>query len=43
MGSGYYEHQLIKPNSIELRDYQTNLANEAKDEKFINCLAYGTW
>ena len=27
MGSDYFEHKLIKPNSIELRDYQTNIVN----------------
>ena len=35
MGSGYYEHKLIKPDSIELRDYQTNLANDAKNENSL--------
>ena len=35
MESGYYEHKLIKPNSIELRDYQVNLANEAKNENSL--------
>ena len=35
MGSGFYEHKLIKPNSIELRDYQVNLANDAKNENSV--------
>jgi len=29
------EHEFIVPNSVEIRDYQINLANQAKDE---NCL-----
>ena len=41
MGSGYYEHKLIKPNSIELRDYQTNLANDAKNENSLVVLPTG--
>ena len=35
MGSDFFEHKLIKPNSIELRDYQTNLSDDAKNEKSI--------
>ena len=31
----FIEHKLIKPNSIETRDYQTNLANDVKNQ---NCL-----
>ena len=41
MGSEYYEHKLIKPNSIELRDYQVNLANEAKNENSLVVLPTG--
>ena len=41
MGSGYYEHKLIKLNSIELRDYQTNLANDAKTENSLIVLPTG--
>ena len=41
MGSGYYEHKLIKSNSIELRDYQVNLANEAKNENSLVVLPTG--
>ena len=41
MESGYYEHKLIKPNSIELRDYQVNLANEAKNENSLVVLPTG--
>ena len=29
------EHKFIVPNSVEVRDYQINLANQAKNE---NCL-----
>jgi len=29
------EHKFIVPNSVEVRDYQVNLANQAKNE---NCL-----
>ena len=29
------EHKFIVPNSVEIRDYQINLANQAKNE---NCL-----
>jgi len=29
------EHKFIVPNSVEIRDYQVNLANQAKNE---NCL-----
>ena len=41
MGSEYYEHKLIKPNSIELRDYQVNLANDAKNENSLVVLPTG--
>ena len=41
MGSNFYEHKLIKPNSIELRDYQTNLANDAKNENSLVVLPTG--
>ena len=41
MGSNYYEHKLIKPNSIELRDYQINLANDAKGENSLVVLPTG--
>ncbi len=35
MSSEYLEHRFLKKNSIESRDYQVNLANQAKSE---NCL-----
>lgn len=35
MNSQYFEHKLIKPESIEYREYQVNLANQAIKE---NCL-----
>ena len=35
MDSQYFEHKLIKPESIEYREYQVNLANQAIKE---NCL-----
>ena len=41
MGSDYLEHKLIKPNSIELRDYQTNLSNDAKNENSLVVLPTG--
>ena len=41
MGSNYFEHKLIKPNSIELRDYQTNLSDEAKNENSLVVLPTG--
>ena len=41
MGSEYYEHKLIKPNSIESRDYQVNLANDAKNENSLVVLPTG--
>jgi ERCC4-related helicase len=30
------EHKFIAPNSVEIRDYQINLANQAKNEMFAN-------
>ena len=41
MGSEYYKHKLIKPNSIESRDYQVNLANDAKNENSLVVLPTG--
>lgn len=41
MGSNYFEHKLIKPNSIELRDYQTNLSDDAKNENSLVVLPTG--
>ena len=41
MGSNYFEHKLIKPNSIELRDYQTNLSDDAKHENSLVVLPTG--
>ena len=35
MSSGFLEHRFLKKNSLEYRDYQVNLANQAKSE---NCL-----
>ena len=41
MDLDYFQHNLIKPNSIELRDYQTNLANNAKNENSLVVLPTG--
>ena len=41
MGSDFFEHKLIKPNSIELRDYQTNLSDDAKHENSLVVLPTG--
>ena len=41
MGLDYFQHDLIKPNSIELRDYQTNLADNAKNENSLVVLPTG--
>ena len=41
MGSDFFEHKLIKPNSIELRDYQTNLSDDAKNENSLVVLPTG--
>ena len=41
MDLDYFQHNLIKPNSIELRDYQTNLANDAKNENSLVVLPTG--
>ena len=35
MSSKYIEHRFLKKNSLEHRDYQIHLANQAKSE---NCL-----
>jgi ERCC4-related helicase len=35
MSSKYFDHKFVRKNSIEYRDYQVNLANQAKSE---NCL-----
>ena len=35
MSENNVEHKFIAPNSVEVRDYQVNLANQAKNE---NCL-----
>jgi len=35
MSDKYFDHKFVKKNSIEYRDYQINLANQAKSE---NCL-----
>ena len=35
MSAKNVEHKFIVPNSVEVRDYQINLANQAKNE---NCL-----
>ena len=35
MSAKNFEHKFIVPNSVEVRDYQVNLANQAKNE---NCL-----
>ena len=35
MSAKNVEHKFIAPNSVEIRDYQVNLANQAKNE---NCL-----
>ena len=41
MNSEYFQHNLVKPDSIELRDYQTNLANDAKNENSLIVLPTG--
>ena len=41
MNSEYFQHKLVKPDSIELRDYQTNLANDAKNENSLIVLPTG--
>ena len=41
MSSEYFQHNLIKSDSIELRDYQTNLANDAKNENSLIVLPTG--
>ncbi len=38
MPSEYLEHRYLQKNSIEYRDYQVNLANQAKSEEFIKGL-----
>ena len=35
MSDKYFDHKFIRKNTIEYRDYQINLANQAKTE---NCL-----
>ena len=35
MTEDYFNHKFVKENSIEYRDYQVNLANQAKSQ---NCL-----
>ena len=37
----FIEHKLIKPNSIETRDYQTNLANDVKNQNSLIVLPTG--
>ena len=37
----FIEHKLIKPNSIEIRDYQTNLANDVKNQNSLIVLPTG--
>jgi len=34
LSAKYVEHKFIVPNSVEVRDYLVNLANQAKNE---NC------
>ena len=41
MASGYIENSLIKPNSIESRDYQITLANQAKTQNSLIVLPTG--
>jgi len=35
------EHKFIVPNSVEIRDYQVNLANQAKNENCLSILQTG--
>ena len=35
------EHKFIVPNSVEIRDYQVNLANQAKNENSLIILPTG--
>ena len=37
----FIEHKLIKPNSIEIREYQTNLANDVKNQNSLIVLPTG--
>ena len=37
----FIQHKLIKPNSIELREYQTNLANDVKNQNSLIVLPTG--
>ena len=37
----FIEHKLIKPNSIETRDYQTSLANDVKNQNSLIVLPTG--
>ena len=37
----FIEHKLIKPNSIETREYQTNLANDVKNQNSLIVLPTG--
>ena len=37
----FIEHKLIKPNSIEIRKYQTNLANDVKNQNSLIVLPTG--
>ena len=41
MTSEYIENNLIKPNSIEARDYQISLANQAKNQNSLVVLPTG--
>jgi Fanconi anemia group M protein len=41
MVSEYLEHDLVKPNSIEMRDYQTSLASQAKIQNSLVVLPTG--
>ena len=41
MVSEYLEHNLVKPNSIEMRDYQTSLASQAKTQNSLVVLPTG--
>ena len=41
MASEYLENNLVKPNSIEMRDYQVSLASQAKTQNSLVVLPTG--
>ena len=41
MSKDFISHKLIKPNSIEFREYQVSLANDAKNQNSLVVLPTG--